>query len=69
MRLISRIIKLRLRVIFRNVFNDGNDHTRRLLTHLLIYQHDYIVSKYYHPRKLIAENQLTYYENLLARVG
>ena len=45
-------------------FNDGNGRMSRLLTLLLLYQHDYIVGKYISLEKLIEENKQTYYETL-----
>lgn len=45
-------------------FNDGNGRMSRLLTLMLLYQHDYIVGKYISLEKLIEENKQTYYETL-----
>lgn len=45
-------------------FNDGNGRMSRLLTLLLLYQHDYIVGKYISLEKLIEENKQSYYETL-----
>ena len=45
-------------------FNDGNGRMSRLLTLLLLYQHDYIVGKYISLEKLIEENKQPYYETL-----
>ncbi len=45
-------------------FNDGNGRMSRLLTLLLLYQHDYIVGKYISLENLIEENKQSYYETL-----
>lgn len=45
-------------------FNDGNGRMSRLLTLLLLYQHDYIVGKYISLEKLIEKTKDGYYEVL-----
>lgn len=45
-------------------FNDGNGRMSRLLTLLLLYQHDYIVGKYISLEKLIEKTKDSYYEVL-----
>lgn len=45
-------------------FNDGNGRMSRLLTLLLLYQHDYIVGKYISLEKLIEKTKDGYYEAL-----